>query len=319
MRYLFKITILTIFITALCLLVSCAEKSTTTDTQSLMLNGAVHSIDEEFYYASYLFDKLILNEKLYNRHYSFDTNERYTQFIHTNVFLSQQGSKILTDTAVIDSGILIKDTLLTNDSTKWAKPSNFGDGRETFIDPDYIRKDYRYINDSVYLISSFDQQGNLLFYEDCRMSNSKLNAVRAYSNDDKLISKTNYYYDKKERLVSKIKYYEKTSYQFKYRYNLGKKYESDSYTAKHYVFSYNNSGFLKKQKIYIGDAHVSTNHYKYDDMYNVISIREVNKITGEEKESVFTYIYDKQNNWIEQIEKRYDGNIFVCTRKINYY
>ena len=301
---------------------SCAEKLPENDLESLKLKGNVKEIEEEFYYGSYSFDKIVLNKSLYVRYFTFDTSKRFTEYIHTNVFLRQTNNNQYIDSIdfiLLDSLNISKDTVLMNDSIyNWAE-SLASKKEKDFIEPDFIRKDYRYLNDSIYLISNLDEESNLLSYEDCRKRNNKLTTVRSYTKTDQLLSKTDYVYDYKGRLTGKTKYFEKISYQTKYDYNWGRKHETDSYSSKYHIYSFNKSGLLKKQKEYIGNTHISTLLYKYDKIGNPIFLQEKDKITGDVKESTFSYKYDAQNNWIERVEKRYDGNIFVTHRRIDYY
>jgi hypothetical protein len=302
---------------------SCVEKQPDNNVQSLWLNGAVHSVKEEFYFASYSFDKIALNEKLYIRYYQFDEKGRFTEFVHQNAFLSRH-KKIRTDTLEFIDSLAIdtfrfNDTIPLPDSTNLSVYPKLGEPEnENLTEPDYIQKKYKYLNDSVYLVSNFNKHGFLQTYDDCRVKNGKLNCVKTYGYDDRLLSKTDYIYDNKGRPLHKIRYYEKTSYQTLYRYSFGHKYETNLYSAKHSISTFNKAGLLKRQKNYTGNAHVSTAYYTYNEYGHISKLEEKDKISGKIKLTTYRYKYDRQNNWTERLEKRYDGNIFVTRRQIDY-
>lgn len=306
-------TYITLLISVLTVLtISCSEKQLVNDADTLQLKGAVASIEEEFYYASYSFDKIELNQKLYKRYYVFDTCGRYAEFLHVNVFFApntQTKHDTIAGKFEHDSVQIEIDSI--NALSAWRD--------KEYTEPDYIREEYKYINDSVYMVSRFNKQGYLTGYDDCRKSNGKLTLIKSYSSNDNLLSKTDYMYDAKQRLIEKSKYFEKTSYKTYFKYNLGRKYETHSYTAQHAVLSFNQQGLVGKQKIYVGDTHQATIHYSYNKFGNFTKIKESNKVTKQERETSFNYKYDEYGNWQERIEKRNDGNIFVTRRLISYY
>lgn len=332
MNLLKKIPYVTIFliVCSIHLFTSCAENLPTNDAQVMGLKGNVRLVEEEVYFASYLFDKLELSKNLYKRYYAFDNKGRLTEFTHVNVFLGHRKTynqpneidslllePIITDTAFLPRNH--KDTLYLSDA-EWDKPQeNTLNSTKQLKDPDFVRKDYTYLNDSVYIINNFDKRGYLMSYKDCRLSNGKLRIVKNYSNEDKLLSKSEYNYNSNNKLINQTTYYEKTYYKTNYSYYLGRKYESYSYSARHSVSSYNKNGLIKKQKNYNGKTLEAVLHYKYNKEGNLISLLEVNKINGKEKETTYLYTYDNYGNWIERVEKRYDGNIFVTRRLIDYF
>jgi hypothetical protein len=227
----------TCIIIAICALLfaSCAENLAVNDVQTLMLNDKVYSVEENYYFANYLFDKIVADKNLYKRNYKFDTSGRYIEFTHQDIFFNQKKNKpkpspikdsveiIITDSCKIDA-----DTIAdTNDLIKCIDSVNLINKNENFIEPDYIRKEYIYLNDSIFIINIFDDKNHLLAYDNCKITKEALK-IRTYDNNDCLLSKTDYYYDKKGRLINKIKYYEKISYQTHYKYKLNQKFESFS-------------------------------------------------------------------------------------------
>ena len=291
-----------IFLLSGILSISCNEQVTVSDAADLGLRFRVKEMKEEFYSTRNSFDSIVPDRLMYFRTYKFDYRCRFTEIDFTNnMFPVSEADSSGYDRPVNDSTKCERDTLYIAD--------------ESFVSEKYI-----YDNSGrSFTVYTFDKCKKLLYYEKFFYDNNLLSESYGYTDDETLISKTIYLYDKRKRLINKTVYYKSDYYATVFRYAGGVKTESNNRNFDTFEYRFDIAGKLKRMKKYSGKIPVSEIFRKYNSKGDIISETENDLISDVVKKTVFDYEYDAAGNRIKRLERRADGNVFLIKRIITYY
>jgi hypothetical protein len=280
----------------LVLLSSCGERTAVSDLGSLGLRHRVKSVDESFYLAENRFNSIVLQKKLYQYKYQFYNDCRYKS-VEKKLFPC---NRIFLDSI---------PNIVQPDSAENLFP-------HAFKEPGYCFINYKYLQDSVTDMETFDAYGNLISYTRRKYSNNRLLSEEKYSGHGNLISKSELWYGSDNKLQNRTVFYENRYLETDWAYSAGEKFESGNEFNYRYKFDIN--GRVSNKKTYKGVALASETHYYYND-YGDITLTLETDSEGMLKKTLYDYTYDLNGNWLLCVEYDSTGNIFVLKRKITYY
>jgi hypothetical protein len=274
------------------LLSACGERITVSDVDALGLRHKVKSMDESFYIAYNSFDTIVLKKELYRSKYEFHYDCRYKS-VEKHLYYNT----------------LRHDTVFGDSIAGNTFP-------QAFKEPEYYFVNYKYVSDSFATLEIFDKKGDLKNHIIRKYANNRLLAEEKYSDSGRLIAKSGFWYDSKNKLLNKTVFYENGYTETNCTYSAGKKIEAVEEFNHRYKFDIN--GRVVSKRTYRGVAFVSETCFRYNDFGDVIMTRETDG-DGVVRKTLYDYTYDSGNNWILCVEYGYTGNIFVRKRKITYY
>jgi hypothetical protein len=149
-----------------------------------------------------------------------------------------------------------------------------------------------------------------------KYAGNRLLSEEKYSGSGNLVSKSDFRYDSRNKLLNRTVFYQNEYQETNYAYRAGEKFESDN--EFNYRYKFNINGRISNKKTYKGISFTSETHFYYNDYGNVITVREIDK-DGTVKRTLYDYIYDSNNNWTLCVEYDSADNIFVHKREIIYY
>ena len=152
--------------------------------------------------------------------------------------------------------------------------------------------------------------------------------VNGYNPDGSLYSKTTYKYDEKGNKIEQNKYNSNGSLDYKSTYKYDEKgsnieenrYNSDGSLIVKYTYKYDEKGnIIEVNGNHPDGSFLSKSTFKYDKKGNKIE-ENINYATDWlDSKSTYKYEYDKNNNWIQQVEYKNNKPIQITERIIEYY
>jgi hypothetical protein len=252
-------------------------------------------MEERFYLAQNVLDSIILKKKIYENRYEFDYYSRYKS-IEKNLILN------------INDFTLLNDSINT-DSLMNVFPFSFKEN-------EYILTKFNYLSDTLLLEEYFDRNGKQISSINKIYGNGRILNEKQFLTDGTVVSKINYSYDTRNRLVHKITFMENGYTETHYSYSMDEKTETENSSS--CIYRYDVHGKIISKKIYSGVKQIAETTYGYNINGDMVAETEIN-VNGEVEKNRYEYVYDNKNNWKVCVEYNFSGNIFVRTRNITYY
>lgn len=188
------------------------------------------------------------------------------------------------------------------------------------LESEVISNDYDIVSDKKY-IYSYNNKNNLIQKKDDNTNRiieeyeyDKKNLLKAYYNDTYYSKEVIFYtYNIKKQIIKEVR---RTLYK-------------DSSSVYENTFEYNTEGLISEMKSFVKEGAINALlfHYKYfynsnDDIIKIIQLGSRGNI---ERTTIYQYIYDKNNNWINKkinfifYDKEESYQYALVEREINYY
>ena len=126
--------------------------------------------------------------------------------------------------------------------------------------------------------------------------------VNNYYSDGRLILKITYKYDENGNNIEECYHYE------------------DGILSEKHTYKYDENGNIIERNDYNFSSSLDKKYtYKYDEKGNIIEINNYNSDGRLDSKYTYKYKYDKNNNWIQQVEYKNNKPIQIRERIIEYY